>query len=136
MKKLISSGGVVFYKDKVILIKKERSWVFPKGKVKEGESLINAAKREIFEEVGIKTDEPLFYIDKIKYRYKDQNGILNEKEVNYYFFITENNSVQIEKTFLGYGWFYIDEAIKYLTYKNDKKILKKAIKIIKKEIKK
>ena len=127
MKKLISAGGVIIYQNKVLLLKREKSWVFPKGKVKEGESLIQTAIREIFEETGIKVNDKGIEIGNTNYKYMT-NDEQFEKTVYYYLFIVSDVSVNIEKTFLGYGWFYFDEALKYVTYKNDKKILKNAIK--------
>jgi len=127
MKKLISAGGVIINQNKVLLLKREKSWVFPKGKVKEGENLIQTAIREIFEETGIIANEKGIEIGNTNYKYMT-NDEQFEKTVYYYLFIVNDISVNIEKTFLGYGWFYFDEALKYVTYKNDKKILKNAIK--------
>jgi len=127
MKKLISAGGVIINQNKVLLLKREKSWVFPKGKVKEGENLIQTAIREIFEETGIIANEKGIEIGNTNYKYMT-NDEQFEKTVYYYLFIVSDVSVNIEKTFLGYGWFYFDEALKYVTYKNDKKILKNAIK--------
>jgi len=127
MKKLISAGGVIINQNKVLLLKREKSWVFPKGKVKNGESLIQTAIREIFEETGIKVNDKGIEIGNTNYKYMT-NDEQFEKRVYYYLFIVDDVSVNIEKTFLGYGWFYFDEALKYVTYKNDKKILKNAIK--------
>ncbi|MGB9749919.1 MAG: NUDIX domain-containing protein [Caldisericia bacterium] len=129
MKKLTSSGGVIVNKDKILLLKKEREWVFPKGKLKENESLIDASLREIFEETGLLVKEPKTLIGKTKYSYF-LKGEKIEKEVFYFLFIVDDLKVKIEDSFLGYGWFYFDEALKTLTYKNDKKILKSAIKKI------
>lgn len=126
---LVSAGGVIIYKDKVLLLKKEKSWVFPKGKVKSGETLIQTTIREIYEETGIKLNESGIEIGFINYRYI-ANENQYEKTVYYYLFFVEDNSVKIEDSFLGYGWFYFDEALKTLTYKNDKKILKKTLKKI------
>lgn len=127
MKKLISSGGVIINKDKVLLLKRDKSWVFPKGKLKENENIVQAAIREIFEEAGINVNEPLCFLGITKYKYK-KNSELFYKEVNYFLFIAEDLDIKIEKSFIGFGWFYFDEALKFITYKNDKRILKIAIK--------
>lgn len=129
MVSLVSAGGVIIYKDKVLLLKKEKSWVFPKGKAKRGETLIQTAIREIYEETGIKLNEKGIEVGLIKYRYI-ANDNQYEKTVYYYLFFVEDKTVKIEDSFLGYGWFYFDEALKTITYKNDKKILKKTFKII------
>jgi len=124
---LVSSGGVIFNRNFVLILKRDRTWVFPKGKVKENENLIDTAKREIFEETGIKVLEPEDYIGKSEYKFKKGNEIYH-KVVHYYLFKTDSFNVKIEDSFIGYGWFYFDEALKILTFKNDKKILKSAIK--------
>lgn len=55
----ISAGGVVLNKNKEILVvdQKGRSWSLPKGHVDKGEGYLDAAKREIYEESGIKSLE-------------------------------------------------------------------------------
>lgn len=130
MKELVSSGGVLINKDKVLILKRDKTWVFPKGKVKEGEDLIQTAKREIFEETGINVNDPISFIGTTKYKYEKENEIYN-KEVYYYLFNVNALQVNLEPSFIGYGWFYFDEGLKILTFKNDKKILKIAIKKLK-----
>ncbi len=130
MKNLLSSGGVLINKDKVLILKRDKTWVFPKGKVKEGEDLIQTAKREIFEETGISVSDPIFFIGTTKYKFEKENEIY-KKEVYYYLFKVESFQVNLEPSFIGYGWFYFDEGVKILTFKNDKKIFKTAIKKLK-----
>lgn len=53
----VSSRAIVFIDRKVVLIHRKRDgleyWVTPGGKVEEGESLEDAVKREVREEIGI-----------------------------------------------------------------------------------
>jgi len=57
----ISAGGVVFRKNGEIALVKQRArrggkrWTFPKGKVDPGETIQQAALREVWEESGLKT---------------------------------------------------------------------------------
>lgn len=50
------AGGIVKNKDKIILIqiKQTGGWAFPKGKIEINETPLEAAKREIYEETGVK----------------------------------------------------------------------------------
>src|SRR3989338_63883 len=55
-KKIKSAGGVVINKNGEVLVvnQKNSSWSLPKGGIEEGENPLEAAKREIYEESGIK----------------------------------------------------------------------------------
>jgi ADP-ribose pyrophosphatase len=65
-------GAVVFNNDKVLLVKRanppnQNLWTIPGGKIRFGESLQQAAEREILEETGIvvKAGEPVHAFDLI-----------------------------------------------------------------------
>ncbi len=53
-------GGPFFEK------KDEGAWSIPKGEAEEAEDLLETAKREFFEETGIKPKEPFIYLGEIK----------------------------------------------------------------------
>jgi len=54
MMKTKSAGGVVVRKNLVLVVSQHGiSWSLPKGHVEKGESPVDAAKREIYEESGI-----------------------------------------------------------------------------------
>jgi len=54
MKETVSAGGIVLNPSGKILMVQQRgrAWSFPKGHVESGESLLETARREIFEETG------------------------------------------------------------------------------------
>jgi ADP-ribose pyrophosphatase YjhB (NUDIX family) len=54
MKKVTTAGGIVINRGAILLIKKSGGFTFPKGHLKESESLENAALREVEEETGTK----------------------------------------------------------------------------------
>ena len=51
--KIKAAGGVVVHGKKILFIKKNGRWEFPKGRLKKGDKKKEAAIREIFEETGI-----------------------------------------------------------------------------------
>ena len=58
---MVTADGVVIKEGKVLLIKRDITpfqghWVLPGGFVEYGEQLENAAKREVFEETGLKVE--------------------------------------------------------------------------------
>lgn len=76
MKKRIRAAAIIFKEDNLVTIYREKNvngtvnkyYVIPGGGVEEGESIQEAVKREILEEIGIKiklTDK-YFYLDKEK----------------------------------------------------------------------
>src|SRR5919106_7058734 len=54
-RKVYEAGGVIVCDGKVVLrLTDKQRWIFPKGKVKKGESARDAAIREAIEETGLK----------------------------------------------------------------------------------
>ena len=60
--KVIAAGGIVVQGKKILFIKKNGRWEFPKGRLKKGSKRKNTALREIYEETGI----PKRYLKVIK----------------------------------------------------------------------
>jgi len=68
----IAVGGVVFNDNKILLVKRGKppsqgNWAIPGGKVRLGETLLQACERELLEETGIATRAraPIFVFDLI-----------------------------------------------------------------------
>ncbi len=111
-------------------------WEFAKGHIEEGENPEQAAKREIEEETGIKniTLVPNFK-EYSKYFFKKNYDLVGEakktapwvfKLVVFYLAETKTENVVISKEHKGFTWLPYEQAIKKLTFKNARELLKKS----------
>jgi 8-oxo-dGTP pyrophosphatase MutT (NUDIX family) len=121
-----SAGGVVLNINKDVLIVNQNydSWSLPKGHIDPGETAFEAAKREIYEESGIKD---LKYIKDLgqyeRYRIaldgSDDNGEL--KKICLYLFTTKQMELKpIDPMNPEARWGSVDEVYNLLTHQIDK----------------
>lgn len=138
-----SVGAVIFRKEGenilyLLLHYQSGHWDFPKGHIEEEEDDIETLKREASEETGISdlTVVPGFK-KKIRYFYKagkeeaerrkKESLALNViKNVVYYIAEAKTDAVKISFEHTGYEWLPYEEALKKITYKNSKDVLKEA----------
>ncbi len=135
MKKEKSCGALVFYlkenKEQILLIKHSNSghWSFPKGHVEAGETEVETAVREIKEETGVDANIDTRFREVVTYSPK--KDVI--KDVIYFFatadnYYTERQEEEVSEVM----WVDINKAIKYVSYKNDKQLVNKAIRFYKK----
>ena len=115
---------------------KRGQWGFAKGHVEQGETEIQTAKREIFEETGIKDLKFIPGFKRLeKYFFKKSYGLEGEarkkapwvfKLVVFFLAETKSKEVKISDEHIGFVWLPIAEAIKKTTFKNSKELLKEA----------
>jgi 8-oxo-dGTP diphosphatase len=129
MKREQSAGGIIVRSaggawDVLIVQDANNAWTFPKGKMDDGETFEEAARREIQEEVGL-TDlvmrEPLPVIG---YVYR-RNGLIS-KSVQYYIFESNGNEPLVSQTEEGIhnaAWTPIEHAINIVGYPKTNKPL-------------
>ncbi|MCM8766093.1 MAG: NUDIX hydrolase [Candidatus Omnitrophica bacterium] len=137
IKKQHSAGGVIFRERdgriEVALISRSNQtiWSLPKGKVEEGESVEETARREVKEETGLE-GKLLQKLNSIHYFYSSkEEKALFSKTVDFFLFKYLKGDVkehdwEVESV----EWFNIDEAIKKLTYKSERETLEKAKEIL------
>ncbi|HYS71570.1 MAG TPA: NUDIX domain-containing protein [Thermoplasmata archaeon] len=126
---VVSAGGVVFNaQGRVLLLRKadERIWCFPKGHVERGETLEQAAAREIAEESGLQVViGPK--VGEISYRYFWRPDDVNyDKRVIYFLARPVGGEVRLEDRFDDWRWATSAQAKRLVHYANDRIVLKNA----------
>lgn len=141
MPKEKSAGAVIYRMENnvphyLLLHYPSGHWEFAKGHIEEGEKPEAAAVREIEEETGIKniTLIPGFK-QYSKYFFKKSYDLEGEakktapwvfKLVVFYLVEANTKDVKISHEHKGFLWLPLDGALKKLTFKNAKELLKKA----------
>lgn len=129
----VSAGGVVVFGNTILLLKKfNGDWVLPKGRVEKNEDIHDTALREVLEESGVKA-EIIRYLGMVHYTYKNIKG--NEtvfKSVHWYLMKTNSmeSTPQKKEGFAEARFVHIDKVLDRIRYKDEKKIIKKALKFI------
>jgi len=136
MRKEVSAGVVVFRRvdgDVVYLLLKYGwgHWGFIKGHIESGEKEIDAARREALEEAGISDLRFVFgFREKIEYDYF-MGGRKIHKTVYYYLAETTQKDVRLSYEHKDFAWLPYEEALKRITYDNDRDVLRKAHRYLK-----
>lgn len=129
----VSSGGVVFFGNTILLLKKYNGdWVLPKGRLEEGESMKTAALREVREESGVK-GEIMNYIGAVHYNYKNlKRDELVSKTVHWYLMKSNNMDCKPLKRegFVDVMFVHIDKAKELVRYSDERKIIIKGIELM------
>ncbi len=137
MKKVESAGGVVFYKNTVLLLKKRNGhWVLPKGHIELGESKKEAALREVEEEAGV-CAQILEYIDYIEYEFVDFRNNNQEIHKKVFWYLMKSNSEQskpqLEEGFVEASYIPMLEASKLARHDDERNIINKAVEVFSKK---
>ncbi|MCA1318307.1 NUDIX domain-containing protein [Bacillus tianshenii] len=129
-----TSCGVIIYQGKpdirylVVKSKANGHWGFPKGHMKEDETEIDAARREVKEETGL--DVVIQEDFKISMEYKISETA--KKEVILFLGTPTSTSVTIQESEIAmYRWATYTDALKLFVYENQKQILKQAHEFLK-----
>ncbi len=129
----LSAGAVVFHEKSdgegrryLALHYPAGHWDFPKGAVEKGETEEQAARREIFEESGLRIQSfiPNFK-RKIEYHYRRSGG-LSHKQVIFFLAKSETDRVRISFEHSGYEWLTYERALRRLTFDNARNVLRDA----------
>jgi bis(5'-nucleosidyl)-tetraphosphatase len=136
-----SAGVIVYIRDEsgcrfLLLLSrltKRPLWEFPKGGVDEGETLQQAALRELREETGIAAADISIregFEHREEYRFtsgKGEGRTLVRKEVTYFLAEVRDTQVQLSAHEASqFVWLPLDEALRKLKYKARREMLSKA----------
>jgi 8-oxo-dGTP pyrophosphatase MutT (NUDIX family) len=132
-----SAGGVVFRKGErgiEVLIcgrSADNLWALPKGTPEPGETLEEAALREVREETGVEV-EAQGLVDDIRYWFaRPQEGVRYHKTVRHFLFRPIGGDPSLhDHEFDEVRWLAAQEALKLLTYANEARILRRALELI------
>ena len=132
MKREFSAGGIVFDDKGQVLVTQHSQnshWSFPKGLIDPGQTTEQAAIREVREEGGVEAQ----IVDKVgysKYIYT-LNGEKIFKVVTYFLMKYVSGNIEDHDFEVSdIGWFSPEQALKKLSFSNDKILLKKALLMI------
>ena len=127
---IIAAGGIVIDQGtgtpRVLLVHRPGydDWSFPKGKLDPGETVEEAALREVKEETGLEC-RIIRKLATMRYAYRTRNeGPLRPKAVHYFLMEHVRGDIQVPGDEVDRAeWFGLDEAARKLSYGQDRKLL-------------
>jgi 8-oxo-dGTP pyrophosphatase MutT (NUDIX family) len=130
----VSAGGVVVRGDETVVIvprkagpEGERTLALPKGHPDNGETMEQAATREVREETGIE-GELIEHLGEVRYWYRRKKGRSRPKKVTFYLFEYRSGDVadhdhEVEEAL----WMPLDEARTALTFPGERDMVERAL---------
>lgn len=127
---MLAAGGIIIDEStdspRVLLVHRPRydDWSFPKGKLDPGETVEEAALREVKEETGLKC-RIIRKLAVAHYHYRTRHkGRLKPKAVHYFLMERLSRRIKVPGDEVNLAeWFELDQASQKLTYAQDKELL-------------
>ena len=127
------AGGIVINNNKEVVIvnQNHNSWSLPKGHVDKGETILDAAIREIYEETGIKDlklIKPLGDYGRYRIGLDGQDDKSEFKTINIFLFTSNQKKLNpIDPNNPEAKWVPYNKVENYLTHLNDKDFFLKSL---------
>ncbi|MCH4888972.1 NUDIX hydrolase [Acidaminobacter sp. JC074] len=135
MNEVISAGGIVYYKDKILMLRKKNGdWVLPKGRIENGETLEETAIREVKEETNVDAII-LDYIGITSYSFSNfwTDYQMINKTVSWYLMEAKSFDLEplMEEGFVKAAFIESSKVVKMAKYDDERKVIRKALEAIK-----
>lgn len=115
------AGGVVFKEGKIVVLKRKNGvWLMPKGHVDPGETLEQAAVREVKEETGL-TVRLGPKLGETAYSHSE-DGRLHRKKVHWYYMEAVGGKLRPEEGMFTEARLLAEEEIELLSFAGDREI--------------
>ena len=132
-----SAGGVVYRRNgrsvEIVLVKRRdrRGWALPKGTIEAGETLEQAALREVREETGLVV-EIVDHVGRDRYSFSASGGRMHiDKTVHHYLMEPRGGDFSLhDAEHPSVDWFDINEALRQLAFGSQRVIVEQASELI------
>jgi len=118
------AGGVVFYANKVLLVKNDRGeWTLPKGKIYQNELKYSSAVLRVKDETGVDANI-LETAGNTMYQFfsrSRQQEVCNA--ITWYIMQADSNKYTLNDEFTDGGFYKVKEAIDMLTHSQEKSLV-------------
>jgi len=120
------AGGVVFHKDKVLILKNEKQeWVFPKGVIRSNNLPEDVAVERVAYEAGCRARivSPAGRTNYEFYSISRMRPVCNK--IVWFIMVADDDAVKTNaaQNFNNGGFYDIEEALEMITYSQDKSLL-------------
>lgn len=139
-KTAVSAGAIILREIdgelKVALAQHQRAtknWVVPKGHVEPGETIEQAALREIYEEAGLDNVQLIKLLGSIVRESSKSNGDVELKTIHYYLAYSPANGhapTPTDTRFTEVGWFLPGQAIELLPYEAERIFFREQLELL------
>jgi len=99
-----------------------KGWVIPKGHLEEGESPLDAARREVAEETGLTEFDVIAYLGEIQRQSTEQSGELVLKRIHVFLGFSRDPSLELSPTdpdIEAAAWVTPSEAVVSIPFEAD-----------------